>query len=100
VNSNYLCYLKLITWLTQLIFLLEFISTATDSNFTDYTEMNSFKISHLPNGLSDHNAHHLTLTNVSTTNRAVSTAYRARLITINLISTILDILSSESWENV
>lgn len=52
------------------------------------------------NGLSDHNAQHLILTNVSTMNRVVSTAYRARLITMNLISTISDTLSSESWENV
>lgn len=83
-----------------MIFLLEFISTATDSNIIDYTEINPFKISHLINGLSDHNAQRLILTNVSTTNRALSTAYRARLITMNFISTILDILSSESCENV
>ena len=43
---------------------------------------------------------HIFLTNVFTTNRAVSTAYRAHLITKNLISTILKTLSSESWENV
>ena len=100
MNSNYLCYFKLITWLTQLIFLLEFISTATDSNFIDYIKINSFKISPLINGLPDHKVQHRILTNVSNTNRALSIAYRARLITMNLISTILDTLSSESWENV
>jgi hypothetical protein len=52
-----------------------------DSIFFDYTRINSFKISSLISGLSDHDTKHLTLSSVWNMDRGVSIAYRACLIT-------------------
>jgi hypothetical protein len=75
-------------------------SATIDSIFFDYTRFNSFKISPLFNGVSDHDIQQLILNGVFTMDRGVSIAYRTCLITKDLISTFLDTLSSESWENV
>jgi len=75
-------------------------SAAIDSIFFDYTRINSFKISPLINGLSDHDTKHLILNKFFTMDRGVSIAYRTYLIAKDLILIFLDTLSSESWENV
>jgi hypothetical protein len=54
----------------------------------------------LISGLSDHDTKHLTLSSVWTVDRGVSIAYRTCLIIEDLISTFLDILSSDSWKNM
>jgi len=70
-------------------------SAAINGIFFDYTIINSFKISPLINGLSDHDRKHLILSSFFTRDRGVSIAYRTCLITRDLISTFVDTLSSE-----
>jgi hypothetical protein len=75
-------------------------SAAIGSIFFDYTRINSFIISPLINGLSDHDTKNLILSSVFTMDKSVSIAYRTCLITEDFISTFLESLSSESWKNV
>jgi hypothetical protein len=76
------------------------LSTAIDNIFVDNYRVNSFKISSIVNGLSDHDAQYPILKNVYIKSNITPMKYRTRLINNNTIKTFQQLLKYETWESV
>jgi exonuclease III len=76
------------------------LGTEIDNIFVDNYRVNSFKISSIVNGLSDHDAQYLILENVSIESNITPVKYRTRLINKDTIKTFPHLLKYETWESV
>jgi hypothetical protein len=76
------------------------LGTVIDNIFVDNYRVNSFTISSIVNGLSDHDAQYLILKNVYIKSNITPTKYRTGLINNNTIKTFQQLLKYETWESV
>jgi ribosomal protein L33 len=74
--------------------------TAIDNIFMDNARINSFKVTPLINGLSDHDAQCLVINNIFNLDKQTIHRVKFRLINKDTIQNFLDNLTNETWEDV
>jgi hypothetical protein len=77
-----------------------FTGTANENIFIYFTLINSFVISPIVNGLSNHDAQLLILNNVLTKEKSSSLVYKTHLVDEVSTSTFLQSLNNETWEHI
>jgi hypothetical protein len=74
--------------------------TAIDNIFIDFSRLNSFQIFPFINGLSDHEAQYLYINNIFKCQSGINRLVKKRLITKSGVSSFIELLKSESWNNI
>jgi hypothetical protein len=74
--------------------------TAIDSNFIDNARINSFKLTPIINGWSDHDAQCLVINNIFNLDKQTIHRVKSRLINTDTIKSFLDNLRKVTWRDI